>query len=110
MKPYLKTLIIIINIILVVAITACNPTKNGPPETNFAEEIKKKVSDNKFNTDSLIDPSSDSNEARSSEMNTFLKMLTPDTTTADLKNYIEENIQHVSKEEAEKMIEFLLIY
>ncbi len=105
-----KKLILIISIMLIITMTACSSPKNEVVETNPVEEIKEEVPTKDANTGSLIDVSTDKKENVSPEMDAFLKMLTWDTSAADLKSYIKENIQYVSQEEAEKMIEFLLIY
>ena len=105
-----KKLILIISIMLIITMTACSNPKNEEVGTNPVEDRKEEVPTKDANTGSLIDVSTDKKENVSPEMDAFLKMLTWDTSAADLKTYIKENIQYVSQEEAEKMIEFLLIY
>ena len=114
MKKDFKKLIVIIFIMLIITITACNDTKNEVVETDSLVKAAEKVSDKESiidsDTESTTNDLSDSNEDFSPEMVGFLKNLRPDSTTADLKSYMEENIKYVSQEEAEKMLEYLLIY
>lgn len=106
MKKNFKMLCVMISIILIITITACSGSKNEVVGTDSVKKINEQALDDKSGADLVAD----SNEDVNPELNTFLKIITPDTTTADLKSYIKENIQYVSQEEAEKMIEFLLIY
>lgn len=110
MKKHFKKLMLILVIMLIFLVPACNKTEKIPVQAEVVEEIKEEGSASHFDKDLPIDPSPDSEEKISPEMDGFLKILTPETTTARLKAYMEENIQYVSKEEAEEMLEFLLIY
>lgn len=110
MRKTFKTLGVIISIILIITVTGCNDSKNEVGETNSLVKIPEVVSDDKPIIDKIPNDPTDSNEEVSAEMELFLKILTPDATTADFKSYIEEKIQYVSQREAEKMLEYLLIY
>lgn len=87
---------------LSIAITGCSSAKDEVGDAESVAQAQGIISDNQ--------PITEANNQVSPEMSGFLKILTPDATTAVLKRYIDENIQSVSKQEAEKMIEYLLIY
>lgn len=110
MKKYVKKLMLIFTSLLIFLVSACAKTEKVRIQVEAVEEKREEGLANHSDKDILIAPSPDSEKKISLEMDGFLEILTPETTTAELKAYMEENIQHVSKEEAEEMLEFLLIY
>ena len=102
MKRTNRKLFIIILLMLVINSAGCSNAKDEVGDSEPVAQAQGIISDNQ--------PITEANKQVSPEMSAFLKILTPDATTAVLKRYIDENIQSVSKQEAEKMIEYLLIY
>ena len=102
MEKFFKSPLVIFFIMLSIAITGCSSAKDEVGDAESVAQAQGIISDNQ--------PITEANNQVSPEMSGFLKILTPDATTAVLKRYIDENIQSVSKQEAEKMIEYLLIY
>ncbi len=100
---------LIIIIILILLLPACDKAEKDLVKVEAAEESKEVLASH-LDVDIPIDSRLSAEEEISSQMKGFLKILTPETTTAELKSNMEANIQYVSKKEAEKMLEFLLIY
>lgn len=101
----LKRIFIIILLMIVVA-TGCKDNKEDEDKANL-DKNSDMLEDEIGNP---IDKEENKEDKAIKTMDAFSYMIKPQTNASELADYIKANIQYVNREDAEKMIEYLLIY
>lgn len=108
-----KALLIIILIISII-VSACTSTSENP-RNDEAYTLKEDIKEPEEAIENLEDESLEEakvivRKIRPKIVDPFLEKFSPDFTAADIGLYIKENIANASEDEADKMIESLIIY
>lgn len=106
----MKKPIVIFVTILIFTITACHVGEKKVVEAKLTKNLQDKTLQAKTNTAPPIDVISNKDQEIELEMNAFSQLITPEATTADLKAYIDENLEYLNPHEIEEALEFILIY
>lgn len=110
---FLKKLFILMLIVSIIATGCTNTSKNTIAKDNdiLKEEPielpKENIEVKKEPMETKLEPTS---EIIPKVVDPFLERFSPDVTAADIGIYIRDNIANASKDEADKMIEWLLMY
>ncbi len=64
----------------------------------------------KSSSKEVTDVNANTNASESKIMNGFMKLIKPNSTASDIGKYIKDNIKDANESDAQKMIEYLMIY